>query len=395
MKTADGLAWTVVAATLACGAGFRAGAAGFTLPIALDHNRILVDVQFEKKDGSFRKARAWVDSGGPSLILGGPLAKELGIEWEAPADAGREAKVDTALPRGMRFGDLPLPLDGVACTVCPHLAQPFAGVPAEARLPSAVMSRFDVLFDYPGRRMTLAPRGTLRHRGVRVPCLVEAKTGIVQFDVRMAGETVSFALDNGATCTLVREDLAVQAGQRNPAWATRRGLLGCANMWGMEQETEWAMIRLGEILVGGVAVSDAGAACLPKGLFEWYSKKTASPVAGLLGPNVLKAFRVGIDFAGGAVYLELVLRDDPHDMDLVGLTLRPNRDGTFDVIAAAESTGAMPGDRLLKVGGLDAAGQTMGQVVDALRGKPGSKRRLVLERRGETRTVEATVIRYL
>jgi hypothetical protein len=160
-----------------------------TLPLRLDHNRILVEVQFQRKDGTLRKATAWVDSGGPSLILGGPLAQELGIEWDAAAAAEQDAQVDTSPPKGMRLGDLPLPLDGITCTVYPHLAHPFAGVPAEARLPSAVMSRFDVLFDYPGRNMTLAEPGTIRFKGTRVPCLVEPKTGIVQVDVNVGGET--------------------------------------------------------------------------------------------------------------------------------------------------------------------------------------------------------------
>ena len=295
----------------------------------------------------------------------------------------------------MRFGTLPLPLDGVACSVVPGARYPFPGVLAEANLPSTVMRRFDVLFDYPGRAMTLAAPGRLQFRGTRVPCLADPKTGIVQVEVRVGGETLSFALDNGASYTLVPEGLVQSLGKSHPEWATHRGLMGCANMWGMKAEPEWPMVRLGEIQVGPVRVSGAGASGLPEGLFEWYSQKTAAPVSGLLGPNVLRAFRVGIDFAGGAVFLDRALRDDPRDMDLVGLTLRPNRDGTFEVIGAAGGAGALPGDVLLRVGALDVKGLSMGRAVDALRGRPGEKRHLTLERAGKTLTVEATVLRHL
>ena len=55
--------------------------------------------------------------------------------------------------------------------------------------------------------------------------------------------------------------------------------------------------------------------------------------------------------------------------------------------------GVEPGDRLLKVDGLEVTGASMGRVVDALRGRPGDVRLLQLERRGKTFTVRATVTR--
>lgn len=55
--------------------------------------------------------------------------------------------------------------------------------------------------------------------------------------------------------------------------------------------------------------------------------------------------------------------------------------------------GVEPEDLLLRVGELEVHGSTMGQVVDALRGRPGDVRTLELERDGERLTVEATVTR--
>ncbi len=122
---------------------------------------------------------------------------------------------------------------------------------------------------------------------------------------------------------------------------------------------------------------------------------------GFLGPNAFKAFRVEIDYAGGAVYFEKGADFDSHDMDLVGLTLRPERDGSYTVIGVAMKDGkpavegVEPGDKLLEVGDLKATGATMGTVVDAPRGAPGDIRTLVLERNGRQFRVVAKVERFL
>jgi hypothetical protein len=136
-------------------------------------------------------------------------------------------------------------------------------------------------------------------------------------------------------------------------------------------------------------------------LGEWYSHKTARPVDGLLGPNAFKALRVEIDYVNGEVYFERGAERDAHDMDLVGLILRPEVDGRYSVIGLAGGDGPSRlegievGDVLLRVGELEATGATMGSVVDALRGRPGDVRTLLLERDGRQRAVQARVERHL
>ncbi len=55
-----------------------------TLPITIDHNRMLVDVDFVRADGTLRTARAWVDTGNPTLVLGEALARDLGLDLASP-----------------------------------------------------------------------------------------------------------------------------------------------------------------------------------------------------------------------------------------------------------------------------------------------------------------------
>jgi C-terminal processing protease CtpA/Prc len=57
--------------------------------------------------------------------------------------------------------------------------------------------------------------------------------------------------------------------------------------------------------------------------------------------------------------------------------------------------GVEPGDVLLQVENLKTTGATMGTVVDALRGRPGDIRVLVLERNGKQFRIEARVVRLL
>jgi C-terminal processing protease CtpA/Prc len=88
-------------------------------------------------------------------------------------------------------------------------------------------------------------------------------------------------------------------------------------------------------------------------------------------------------------------------MDILGLTLRLMTDGRYQVIGLVGKNGKplvegiKSGDILLQVGDLKTTGATMGAVVDAMRGTPGDKRILKLERDGQTFTVEARVERIL
>lgn len=167
------------------------------------------------------------------------------------------------------------------------------------------------------------------------------------------------------------------------------------------------MIRVPKIEWGSLSISDAVIVGLPpvfrgsSDIGSWYSLKTGAPVNGFFGPNIFKAYRIEIDFPNNAVYFERGPAVDVHDMDILGLTLRPLTDGRYQVIGVIGKNGKplvegiKSGDILLQVGDLKTTGATMGAVVDAMRGAPGDKRVLKLERDGRTFTVEARVERIL
>lgn len=379
-------------------------AGSVTVPIVLDHNRMLVDAEFQRNDGEWRTTRLWVDTGNPDFFMNEALARDLGIDLSEAEEKTENGRFEVAPPTGVRIGGLPIRLEGVKSYVVYQPPWLFSTMHNDANLPSTVLKQYQVVFDYPELRLIIAEPGNLEPQGVRAPASVHPATGIVQIDAVIDGDSLSFALDNGASYTFTSEEVLARVSRRHPSWPRTIGAVGCANIWGWwPEEPKWLVMRLPEMQWGSITLSEVGFVGLPEAfpLATWYSQKTAHPVDGLLGPNAFKAFRVMIDYADSAVYFEKRAEFDSYDMDLVGLTLRPEADGSYQVIGVIERHGKPvvadiePGDELLRVDDIIVRGATMGTVVDALRGTPGDIHVLELQRNGERFTVEARVERIL
>ena len=375
-----------------------------TVPIVLDHSRMLVEAEFQRKDGSWRRARLWVDTGNPSFYISKELARDLGIDFSAD-----EVNPIVPPPSAVRIGGKILDFDGVRSRVILEPFWLFTAMHNDANLPSTVLQQYRVVFDYPKHRLILADPGALKPRGIRAPAAVNPETGIIQIDAVIEGENFSFALDNGASYSFLSREAMERISRRNPGLPRITGAAGCANMWGWWPPEEQALplVRLPGILWGPVRLPGIGAVVVTEvspggpGLGAWYSQKTARPVDGFLGPNAFKAFRVEIDYAGQAVYFEKGRDFDSYDLDMVGLILRPEPDHSYRVIGIVKKEGkpavggVEPGDMLVRVGNLNTRGATMGAVVDALRGKPGEVRVLLIERKGKSIEVVTRVKRLL
>lgn len=382
-----GVALAAVLAWLGAGPGASPAKAprAVTLPAVFDHNRMIVDLELVRPDGRIRRARAWVDTGNPFFMVAAPLARDLGLEPGAPAPA-------------LRFGGLPLDVDGITTKVGEGL-RVMPGVPAEVNLPASALRRHHVVLDGPGRRLTVAQPGALKPRGEPLPCRVNPQTGLLQVAVAIDGETLQLGVDNGSAGTWVSDALTRAWAARHPDWPRATGAVGTANFFGFGFEPQGTLMRLPALRLGASSARGVGVLGLDQGLFDWYSKKTAGPVAGFLGANVLTGFRIEIDFLNGMTYWEPGRKPDQHDFDLVPLTLRPEADGGYTVVGVAARdgqptvAGVQPGDKLLRVDGLDTSGATMGAVTGALRGKPGVSRTLVVERDGVRLTTRVKVVR--
>jgi hypothetical protein len=395
----------LVLCLLSFGAPARETAAkSVTVPFVLDHNRMLVDVEIRRADGAWRTARLWVDTGEPRFFMSEALARDLGIDVSAIGDNPMVPP-----PAHVRIGGMLLDFSGVETIVGGEPAWMFNTMRNDGHLSSRVLQRYQVVFDYPARLLTIAAPGTFERRGTRAPARVNPKTGVVQIDAVIDGDSLSFALDMGASYSFVDSAVVARLLERHPGLPRMTGAVGCANMWGWwpPDEQNAPVVRVPEIMWGPVRLAGVGAVGVPAvapggpSLGAWYSRKTARPVNGFLGPNAFKAFRVEVDYASGAVYFEKTAEFDAFDMDLVGLTLRPEDDGSYSVLGVASKDGkpavegVEPGDKLLGIGDLETTGATMGTVVDALRGRPGDIRYLILERAGNKFRIEAKVARLL
>ena len=136
-------------------------------------------------------------------------------------------------------------------------------------------------------------------------------------------------------------------------------------------------------------------------LGEWYSRKTAKPVDGFIGPNALKGYRVEIDYANSLVYFEKRNDNDPTEMDMVGMSVRQLPDSIYQVVGLVQINGKPcvdniePEDIIVSIDGFQTKGATMGTAVDKLRGKPGDIRKIVINRNGQEVIVNARVEHFL
>lgn len=377
---------------------------GVTVPFALDHNRMIIQAEIQKPDGAWRSVRLWVDSGNPDFFISESLAHDLEIDLPQVHTAEQNGLPEVTTPKQIRLGAMPLDFSAAKTRVLLSPKWLFSTMHVDANLPSTVLKKYQAIFDYPAGKLILAKPGTLKPRGVRNNAYIHPQTGIVQMDAKIDDESLSFALDNGASYSFSSAALVERILERHPDCAVTLGAVGHANIWGWwPGEESWKIIRTPEIIWGAQHLSGIGLVGLPETfpLALWYSKKTARPVDGILGPNAMHDCRVEIDYQNNAVYFAKTGSSDWRDMDLVGLTLRPLASGDYAILGRAQKddTDDLPavqsGDILAKVDDLIVKDATMGTVIDALRGKPGDTHRLTIERNGEIFKVTGTVKRYL
>jgi len=382
---------------------FDASSAG-TVPFIYDDNRIFAELAFVRPDGTLRKAFAFVDLGTPQLVLNEKLRRELQIDGNKPLI--------------LRVGELEIQIESSAVETDTELG--FTGpngkrtVPVEAVLPGSVMKNYQVIFDYAKRSLTIARPNTLEPRGSAVPCRVNDKTGLISVEAVIAGNAYALAVDPGSAYSWVRDDIAQQWVEAHPDWKRGRGAVGEANMQTRADgaEAKATILRLPEITLGSLHLEQIGVLGITPevppfppapgeskvegNFFDWYSKKAPERVIGWLGGNVLKGFRVTIDFPRRMTYWEQETGLDPHDLDQVGVTLekRDTEKGYF-IAGIAEKDGKPTvegirvGDKLVQVDNLRLNSTTRGAMFSALHGKPGTVRMLVVERDGKQVTLSA------
>src|SRR5215469_5250109 len=239
-----------------------------TVPLYSTGNRAHVDLDFVRPDGSTRRARFIVDTGGGAFILGEALAKDIGLSPNGPEtneDGTRFAPAPA--PRAV-VGGLPLELQEGRVFIVPGTRSPMPGDDSEGALPGHVLARNGtVVFDYPGGRFTIVKAAGMEHSGRPLPSPVFQRSGFPRIELELSGHSYGFLLDTGATYTMMSRELMDRWSVEHPDWKTASGAAGPANMMGSKMETGALLMRIPEIKWGPFSIKDAGVVSRPAGTF--------------------------------------------------------------------------------------------------------------------------------
>jgi hypothetical protein len=241
----------------------------------------------------------------------------------------------------------------------------------------------------------------VKPRGVRLDAPVDGRSGFPRLELQIEGQTYGFLLDTGASFTMISREQLDAWLKAKPEWPNAVGALGAGNMGLGKMEADALMLGLAPIDLGPFKLNGVAAVSRPKGTFEQYmSRMMTKPIIGALGGNVLKAFRIEIDYANNASYFEKAGSLDTSFV-MSGLTLIAEEGGTYRVTTVVKQNGkpliegVLPGDKVIKIDKLDVTGERLATVVDALRGQSGEQHTIVLEREGKQLTIRAPVVRIM
>jgi hypothetical protein len=275
------------------------------------------------------------------------------------------------------------------------------GLVAEINIPSTVLRKYDVIINFPDHEFTIAQPGTLKFNGEKAKVIVNDANGLIQVPSQIENKKYNLGLDLGSSISFLTDDLFDKLTSAHPDWPHITGAIGPANMWGLQDEPKWKLMRVARVQYGPLFLTDVAAVEFLSDRMEFFEKRAGVATAGLLGANALVNYRVGLDYAHSTVYFEIGRTFNFPAFDVIGLVLRPEIDGRFAVLGVTDYDGkasvpeVQAGDYLVGVDGIPTAGSTLGQVWTMLGGEAGKERTLTIERAGKQVTVIAKVQHFL
>lgn len=334
-----------------------------------------------------RATRVLVDTAGAELCITRSLADELDLtvhEWIDGPDGAPVAVVD---PPALVVGDATLDVDGLVAYAFDDVRPlGLAARRADVLVPATVLRRHHVVLDDPAGTMQVGPPGSLERRGVAMPVSVDATTGVFLTSVDVDGDLVDVAIDTAVGCCLAPDGLVRRWQTAHPGWAASASAIGPANVTGLPVEALVPMVR--------VPLVQWGSFSLPEVAFAWRAGDIGTP--GSLGGNLLRLFRLDLDWSAGSVRSE---QGEPFGADgteQVGVVLALDDDGSYAIAATVSGLdGVHPGDQLVAVDGRAVDGVALPDVLALLQGAAGDRHELSLHRGEEALVVSAPVLRLL
>src|SRR5215472_17068212 len=178
-----------------------------TVPLHAIGNRAHIDLDLVRADGSTRRARFIVDTGGGAFLLAESLAKDIGLNPNGPAINEGESHFFPAPRPKARIVEFALDLNEGRVFIVPGTQSVAPGSDAEGLLPGHVLAKYTVVFDYPAGAFTIAMPATLTNKNVKLPAPVNQRSGFPRIELEIGGQPYGFLLDTGATYTMMSKDL--------------------------------------------------------------------------------------------------------------------------------------------------------------------------------------------
>jgi hypothetical protein len=375
------------------------------VPAVIDHNRLVIDIDIPRPRGPSERVHAWVDNGNPDLYLSRRLAAQLELNVSCDDKACSAPPPPDIVVGGMR-----IPLTGISQAHIPlkpvSAASVLApGLNAEINIPAMVLRHYDVLVDFPGRKFSMGAPGTIHFLGSSSKVRINAENGLIQIPSEIEKKKYNLALDVGSCISFLSGEVFDKLAAAHPHWPHMTGAVGSANMWGLDEEPKWNLMRVDRLQYGPLFLTNVAFVDFPEERMEFFDKRAGIPTAGLLASQALLNYRIGLDYRHAMVYFEIGRTFTFPDFDVIGLVLQPEDDGQFRILGVADfegkpsvpsgPRGVQAGDHLVAVDGIPVHAATMGQVWSMLGGTPGQERTLTIEHAGKQFEVTAKVQHFL
>jgi len=360
------------------------------IPFKLIDNRIIVPITIEGQ-GPFQ---CIIDSGASSLIsteVAAQLGKSVALS-EGPSGGVGENRVRSGsttlktvqVARGIEVHDVPttaMPFDDTIPV--------FGKVKIDAVFGTPLFEQFTVIVDYDKRELSFQPKTMAIASGNAVVIPIE-RSGIPIVSSKLDGVPARFGLDLGARSSLLLYTPFIEKnGLREKYHAGFSTITG----WGIGGPVRSQIARAKTLELGGVSVNDI--------VIRLSTQKTGgttySRFDGLIGPDVLKQFRVTFDYAHNRVLLErssLFGKRDSYDRLGAWFIQKDDAFSVLEVVpdGPAAKAGLRKDDIVLAIDGHPTSSLLLPEARTRLRTLPsGSSVRFQIKRGTETLELRAVL----
>ncbi|MCS6830294.1 MAG: retroviral-like aspartic protease family protein [Armatimonadota bacterium] len=345
-----------------------------TLPIRFSQREMFVEVKLNGHEYVMM-----VDTGAGITVIDQPVAEALRLpagESMNVLGAGGQGAASITRLASLQLGSVKLRDLQVAVTNL-GLIRLIGGERFGGILGFNVLNRFRVTVDYHRRTLTLDRSGGKLPAGwaKRVPFM--GAVPMLDVEVEDIGR-VPMLLDTGAAMTI----LPAEVGQQwQPSRSASLGLtLGVGGAGGIPRAARAASVKLGEETVRGVTLMFSSPA--PKGAPVQILSEAGF---GLIGNNLLRHFRLTIDYPMRTVVLQRMPKPASlDDASTVGIVLDLTMEGVkvagVAPLSSAWEAGIERGDEVLAVDGRSTQGVRPSEVQKWLAGEEGTCKRVLLQR---------------